>query len=641
MLILQSPQNQGTQGAGLILVILTICLQCDGVAPACGGCTKFGRAATCSLSGSGARQAKDYPTYLHGRIQKLQLVLERAAKDPTSVDDGHLEYGNFQADDHSGAAQHCHTTPASVDTLVADIGAVPIQASSYSMAGDGPSLSKILLGAASKASLSLPEKGKARQEKASCTYILPTKDVALKLARLYIDQVYPRLPFFSIQGFWVQFNSVFPPDHMTSSLDPVASTHESTEPQPGMRTPNIDQGYSTFTVLLVLAIATSSLSRSADSAMSSQAQRLFSAALQYRESAIRPNTVVGVQSLLFLIQYATLNPSVLDAWYLIGVGMRTCIDLGLHQDPQPLNSASPSLLETRRRLWWSMYSFDRSISLGCGRPTEISDDTIGARLPTFRIESVATEDQIEGYLQRYRALQIQSEIYDVLDRAPEKSPSSTYETIRQLSNKLESWASNNAPTHSQTLVGSEWLMGKILLYRPCRLVPQRTRIEIHQLWQAALRFATLYRQLVEANSIFYVQIASEKTYWVGLAILYSFWKLGRSHTGESYPERASQLDLWKAVQNILYIIRTLSDRWEDGGLLAQRFEVLSTSTIGMEETESGQAGGTEDMPAEVCQFANYVSLTSLWTATESCRASPQDTELGQLISAMVAQQSTT
>ena len=69
-----------------------------------------------------------------------------------------------------------------------------------------------------------------------------------------------------------------------------------------------------FTVLHVLAISVSSLSRSADSTSSNQARKLFQAGISFREFAILPNSihVVGVQSFLFLIQFATLNPSLLD-----------------------------------------------------------------------------------------------------------------------------------------------------------------------------------------------------------------------------------------------------------------------------------------------------------------------------------------
>lgn len=636
MLILQGTQNQSETPHPPWLLDPDL-RQCDGVPPACGGCTKFGRSASCSLSTRGARQARDYPTYLNSRIQRLQSHLERTRGDPSLLDGALGSADLFPGEPATATEPPFHDTPTSVDTLIADIGAVPILASSYSSTGDGPTLSDILLGAARKDTFTLstfatPENGESGADRPKGPLALPRRDIAFRLVQHYIDQVYPRLPFFSIQGFWAQFNSVFSAESNSSPGFP--------QPQQDVRSQDIDQGYSTFTVLLVLAIASSSLSRSSDSVVSSQAQRLFTAALEYRESAVRPNTIVGVQSLLFLIQYATLNPSVLDAWYLIGVGMRSCIDLGLHRDPQPLDSVSPSLMETRRRLWWSIYSFDRSISLGCGRPTGISDCMIGARLPTFRIESMATEDQIQGYLQRYRALQIQSQIYDLLDTKAECISTSPRSIVLDLSDKLETWRRDNAPSHSQTLVESEWLMGKMLLYRPCQLVPQRTRTELRELWDASLRFSTLYRQLVESNGIFYVQIASEKIYWVGLAMLYSFQKLKSPSPGEADTdaEPIRQVDLWTAVQDVLFNIRTLSERWDDGNILARQFESASTRVISQAEN-MGTWGLGMDLPTEVEEFANYVSLTSIRAARENQQGMlQQDGELRQLMSDMLMDQ---
>ncbi|CAH0027357.1 unnamed protein product [Clonostachys rhizophaga] len=458
---------------------------------------------------------------------------------------------------------------------------------------------------------------------------MPGRDVALKLAQHYVDQVYPRLPFFSIQGFLAQFNIVFP-----TSVSP--STSDGTAPQNhgGKGTADVDQGNSYFTVLIVLAISSSSLARSADSLISTQAQRLLNRALEYRESAVRPNTIVGVQSLLFLIQYAMLNPSALDAWCLIGVGMR------LHQDPQPPDSISPSLLETRRRLWWSMYSFDRSMSLSCGRSTEISDCVIGALLPSFRIESVATEADIQGYLQRYRALQLQSKIYDSLNRKPQRGTMPSDQIITALKAELDWWEKENIPTYSSKgLVESELSMGKMLLYRPCSIVPERSVEESMELWAASLGFVAIYRQLVESNSIFYVQIASEKTYWAGLAILYSFWRLcSLSLSREEAARRAAivrQTDLWKAIQDVMFILRTLSERWEDGRILAKQFE--KTSTFAIAVAESGMKGlpNTLEVPREIRTFGSYASMTSIRASKERDGLIQRDLDLQQFVAEMI------
>ncbi|CAK7212647.1 hypothetical protein SEUCBS140593_001573 [Sporothrix eucalyptigena] len=614
-------------------------IKCDGVAPACGCCTKFGRAATCSLADGAARHAHDYIAYLQGRIGQVKASLATAHRSEVpATSEAVPKPGATPAFDFNESVDIRRPTkknvgrssgptgptgvPSAIDTLIADIGALPISTSSHahnavsssSAAASGPTLSTVLLAAASKLPLlSIVQQDGSNPDVAAC---LPEQSAARKLAQHYIQQVYPRLPFFSIQGFWAQFQHVYGGTAVDSA--------------------GLNSGYSYFTVLLVLAIATSSLSRSADSMISNQARRLFQAGLQFRESAILPNTIVGVQSLLFLIQFATLNPSVLDSWYLIGVGMRNCVDLGLHQDPEGLRSISPSLLETRRRLWWSMYSFDRSLSIGCGRPTEIADALIHVQLPTFEIESSATAVEIEGYVQRYRALQLQSEIYDALNHPPPKQgvEGTVRPVVESLQRKLHAWQLDNRPERNrETLADSEWLMSKMLLYRPCRLLPERSLPELGELWVSARGFTSLYRQLVETNGIFYVLVACEKVYWTGLVMLYSYWQLRvlgvtEFTTMDERKESLLSLDLWRSTKDISFILQTLSERWEDGKILSSKFDAASARVIELIDGQAllqGYPKGSperadrermlrEQLPHEVVSLASYASLVSIWAS---------------------------
>lgn len=500
-----------------------------------------------------------------------------------------------------------------IDSLVNDIEALPIIPSSYESATGGPTLSTLVLATAGTDQISSLTIHQAQQ--VGTTPCLPAESTALSLAKHYLENVYPRLPFFSIQGFWVQFQHVFSgatPSvqdmHYQRLRDPISIVSPTEQ---DFDRSSISHGYSYFTVLLVLAISTSSLSRSADSVISAQAERLFRHALEFRESAIIPGNIIGVQSILFLIQFATLNPSLLDAWYLIGVGMRMCVDLGLHQDPQPPDSIEVSLLETRRRLWWSVYAFDRSMSLGCGRPTEISDSDISVSLPTFRIEISATPVEIHGYLQRYRALQIQSKIYSRLNEMTDADGNMSREMFMQLSLELTEWKEASYQLPTKTLLESEWLMGRMLLLRPCRLLPERTMSELIELWHSAVGFIGLYRRLVETNSIFYVQVACEKVYWTGLMALYSFWCL-RTGQDESGGDLHT-LNIWVMVRDTMFILRSLSERWEQGKLLCSRFDSLTTDimeSVGINE----DVNASSELPSELQSLDQYTSLTTIWAS---------------------------
>ncbi|OAL27249.1 hypothetical protein AYO20_09847 [Fonsecaea nubica] len=644
-------------------------IRCDGQLPACSGCRKYGRASSCSLNEDGQGFERDYATYLQARIRRLQVALHKD-RNPRQQESA-LRRGPVQ-EQHGPAGLMPSSAAASIqgsepggrpslvqksqiDRLISEIGALPILASSSDPSClDGPHLATIVLAAASESIVvpSVIDLNHLDEIRA----LLPRLETARKLANQYFARVYPRLPFFSVQGFWTHFRLAYDDSTSGSSVQDDTSHVEKAprlagqEAEDGLnKVTNI--GYSYFTVLVVCAISTASLSRNVDSVISRRAVETFLAALRFREHAVLPNTIAGLQAILFLIQYATLNPSQLNAWYLVGVGMRICVDLGLHQDPSGSSiQMSGNVLETRRRLFWSMYSFDRSISLGTGRPCEISDKVIHVDVPNFSIGSEATEDEILGYKQRYHVLKLQSLAYGKLYMS--ERPEDPAELVVELLEQFQDWARNNPISmseHARILLRSEWLQGMILLYRPCRAIQKRTPQDLRKLWDASLSFAKTYRGLVEANEIFYVQIASAKVYTAGLAIIHAYWQLRHvQDVGDDLPESTQEqastvaplqsLDLWSGVADVNFMLRSLSDRWEEGRLLAKRFEKLSTAAIELlmrPQTRQGE-DTIQDMdswmPNEVVQFWRHSAPARLHLSDTDRDQDGAHNELQDLIS---------
>jgi hypothetical protein len=68
------------------------------------------------------------------------------------------------------------------------------------------------------------------------------------------------------------------------------------------------------------------------------------------------------------------------AWVVVGMALRFAQALGLHvrnEDP----TASSSKREVLVRIWWSLYSLDRQLSIITGRPSVIVDSTCSVTLP--------------------------------------------------------------------------------------------------------------------------------------------------------------------------------------------------------------------------------------------------------------------
>ncbi|KIH93855.1 hypothetical protein SPBR_05597 [Sporothrix brasiliensis 5110] len=110
----------------------------------------------------------------------------------------------------------------------------------------------------------------------------------------------------------------------------------------------------------------------------------FARALALLPDVHAPGSILGVETLAY-VGYFLQNMNRRDAAYLyIGVALRMAISLGLHQEV-PSSASSPALSpadrEHRRRVWWSIYSLDRILSLKSGHPIAILDEDIGVDMP--------------------------------------------------------------------------------------------------------------------------------------------------------------------------------------------------------------------------------------------------------------------
>ena len=82
-----------------------------------------------------------------------------------------------------------------------------------------------------------------------------------------------------------------------------------------------------------------------------------------------------------------------SAYILTGLAMRLSMTLGLHRE-LPAQLALPFEHEHRRRVWWTVYAFDRLCSLKLGHPAMISDEDISVNLPS---QADLSSDDLEDF----------------------------------------------------------------------------------------------------------------------------------------------------------------------------------------------------------------------------------------------------
>ncbi|KAI9827513.1 MAG: hypothetical protein M1832_004863 [Thelocarpon impressellum] len=208
-----------------------------------------------------------------------------------------------------------------MDDLVSDFGFLAVNATSRDFYGftSGMSFANLVLTPAT-----------LEEIPPSPTRPLPPRHALYAMTQRYLERIFVLLPFFSETALFASINSLY---HRQGS------------------------DWDHWVLYMVLATSSASLSQGKGDTHHQDALAFAATALTKAERVLHPGSVMGVQAILFLVQFAMLQPDHFDSWYLIGVASRTMVDLGLHQD-QAKHATSPDT-ELRRRVFHCVYSLDR------------------------------------------------------------------------------------------------------------------------------------------------------------------------------------------------------------------------------------------------------------------------------------------
>lgn len=178
---------------------------------------------------------------------------------------------------------------------------------------------------------------------------LPSRHAIMPFINHYLDNIYVLYPF-------------FPETKLFASLDVLYQ-------EGGCHANAIDHWH----VRLVLAIALASLSRRRGDDKHRDAISHAATAFKWAEIVIQPGSLVGIQAILLLVLYATLDPHHFNSWYLIAVASRVMIDLGLHQDSADMSAMRDSDVQIRHRIYQSVYTLDRFGAMPISVPRIFAD----------------------------------------------------------------------------------------------------------------------------------------------------------------------------------------------------------------------------------------------------------------------------
>ncbi|CAN9202548.1 unnamed protein product [Alternaria alternata] len=301
-----------------------------------------------------------------------------------------------------------------IDDLVSDFGLLAVNATARDFYGFTTEMSYARLIRSASAKEPLPT---------GLIKALPPKYAATPLIQHYLNNIFTLWP-------------VFEEATLYSSVEAVYSQGDNAKP------------WDRWSVRMVLAIACLSQSESRGDTHYSDAVGHMNAALENAEDVLHPGYVSSIQALILWTIYATMDPHHFDSWTLVGAASRAMVDLGIHQDPSKTVAMSRPKLEIRRRVYWCVYSLDRSTSLVQTRAFSFSDEAANVGFP-FHNASISPkfasptsqvfQQSFDTAVDLFRIREIQSEWYMDLFQSGREPWQEPYQYIWKQYSKMSEW----------------------------------------------------------------------------------------------------------------------------------------------------------------------------------------------------------
>lgn len=323
---------------------------------------------------------------------------------------------------------------------------------------------------------------------------------------------------------------------------------------------------------------------------------LYITALQHISAARESRTVQNIEAMTLLVMFHLRSTSSHGLWYMIGLAMRTSIDLGLHRAAHE-NNLSESVVQRRRRLFWSVYLLERTIAISLGRPLSIADNQIDVEFPDTCINSSSSASGTVGNditlaVVLFKLRRIESKIHHSIYRT-DKALDTLRPKLDRLYQRLQTWrVSLNewmAPNHPE-------LNYALLLYnRALRLLIQPFLPLLppsDQFYGLCMRAAgdicQAHKRLHQTLDYGHSFIAVQTVFVAGVTLLYGLWTQGN--------------ELWSValandIRACSLVLFVMGERAPWVRKYRDAFEVLVNAA--MEKLQDGESGLAEMASAQM------------------------------------------
>jgi hypothetical protein len=272
-------------------------------------------------------------------------------------------------------------------------------------------------------------------------------------------------------------------------------------------------------------------------------------------------SIENIEAMVLLVVYHLRTASSHGMWYMIGLAMRTSIDLGLHRKANEANM-DPFTTQIRRRLFWTVYYLERVVSMSLGRPFSISDRHIDLDLPLDVNDDVedptiltAPQDpnkttSLTFAIYLFKLRRIDSRIQHKIYRA-DRPISSLRPKMDPLYLELEEWKESALLRFN----GSDLDYPMLHYNRAVRLLIQPflpllpiTDPYYHICLRAAGDICQSHKRLHQTLEYGHSFLAVQTVFMAGITLLYALW----THTDQVWSVRMSN-DI-RACSTVLFVM---------------------------------------------------------------------------------------
>ena len=256
-------------------------------------------------------------------------------------------------------------------------------------------------------------------------------------------------------------------------------------------------------------------------------------------AARESHSINNVIAMTLLVIYHLRSPSHSGVPNMIGLAMRTCIELGLHREAHYAR-LEPFPSETKRRLFWSVYSLDRVIAIALGRPVSLTDRDIDVKLPLdiddyvedpLLISRLAASPSpflarstLSPGIHLFRLKQIESRIQAKIYRVDRRT-TDLISKISPLMSLLDDWKARIPPSSSSELTYATLQYHKAvrLLLQPFLAVFEPGDPRKALCLEASGQICQIFKRLHSVEAYGHSFVAVHSVFVAGVTICYCLW----------------------------------------------------------------------------------------------------------------------